>query len=154
MINHITLVWMLSKCTGLSRVINKTALDNLIRVDAKHGPKMANQDITDSRKGMSSRPGMGDYIRSELGSSPIDKVHRICDENKWVMRCEPNMPNIHGTTEHPIQTKSMFEERTDKMNGFEREFYDRMFEVGPGQRSKSVSPPNRTGRGKAVVLDS
>lgn len=154
MIYYITLVWMLSKCTALAAVINKTKIEDLIKDDTKYASAMLGQQIPDSKKGIWAKPGMGDHVRSELGLAPIDMVHRICDEAKWILRCAPEIPGIHGTEEHPIQTKSMLQKnRVDKPNGFEIELYDKMFEYAPGRRSGNVQP-NKAGRGMAVILDS
>ncbi|KAK7728696.1 hypothetical protein SLS63_006557 [Diaporthe eres] len=125
MIYYITLVWMLSKCTGLRQVIKDKDLGDLITEDAAHASAMLTKDIPDSKKGIWATTGMGDHVRTELGSASIDMVHRICDEHMWIFRCAPKMPEIGGTKEHPIQTKSLLEKkRIDKQNEFERRFYD------------------------------
>ncbi|POS71378.1 hypothetical protein DHEL01_v210227 [Diaporthe helianthi] len=160
MIYHITLVWMLSKCIDLHHVIDKKELQKLIAQDAKFAANRQDEEepfvIPDSRKRIWKIPGLGEHIRTEFGLANIDLVHRVCDEDKWIMRCAPKMPDIDGTEQHPIQTKYLLQQkRIDKPNAFELEFYDGvMFNHGPGQRSTSVSPPKRAGRGMARVLDS
>lgn len=155
MIYNVTLVWMLSKCTGPRQVISEQGLKDLIRKDASHASAMSGKKIPDSKKGIWAKTGMGDHIRSEMGSASIDTVHSTCGKKKWIMRCMPDIPDIVGTDEHPLRTESMLEKnRIDRMNEFERGLCDLMFKVGPGQPPGNVSAPNRAGRDMAFVLDS
>lgn len=153
MIYHITLVWMLSKCSGL--VYNDEEIEKFITDDAQHAPAMIRKDIPDSKKGIWAKPGMGDHVRTELGSAPIDKVHRVCDEIAWAFRCASIIPNVHGTVQRPIQTKAFLEKkRIDKFNEFESKFHLKMFEAGSGSRPAPVPAPGRAGRDMAFILDS
>lgn len=153
MIYYITLVWMLSKCSGL--VFKEKEIERLITDDARYSSAMTGKHIPDSRKGIWTTMGLGDHVRTELGSASIDLVHRVCDEIKWAFRCASELPNVNGTKEHPIHTKALLDKkRVDKFNEFEQKFHTKMFELGSGSRPAPVSPPDRAGRGMAFVLDS
>jgi uncharacterized protein (DUF2235 family) len=155
MIYYITLVWMLSKCSGSGLVFNEDEIERLIVADAQHAPAMIGKQIPDSKKGIWVNPAMGDHIRTELGEASIDLVHRVCDEITWALRCASEMPNVHGTDEHPIRTKDLLKsKRIAKSNKFEDRFSKKMFEVGPGSRSAPAQPQGRAGRSSAFVLDS
>lgn len=156
MVNHITLVWMLSKCAGLADVINQPELLKAITREASRAEPMKGHAITDSRKGIWAKPGLGHHFRQELGLSAIDKLHRLCEEQSWSKYCAPEMPNIHGTKEHPIHTNRLLQASLfDTPNPFECQFLQDIVEAGQaGRRSSSVSPPNRNGRARAIILDS
>ncbi|KAL1851348.1 hypothetical protein Daus18300_012594 [Diaporthe australafricana] len=155
MISFITLVWMLSKCTGLAHAVKEQELTNMINADAKHAVSMRNKEIPDSRKGAWARPVVGDHVRKELGLSTIDRLHRICDEDQWRVRCAPKMPSIRGLGEVRIQrTQEMLDKRQfDTGNKFETRFLDKMVKIMSTQLADSGPSANRQGRRQASTVD-
>lgn len=155
MINYITLAWMLSKCTGLADVVHRPELTKAITIDASAGKTTKVKVITDSKKGIWAKPGVGDHFRQELGSSAIDMLHQVCDERSWNTYCAPDMPKIVGNSELPTRINRLLQAGLfDTANHSERLFLQDILNATSGGQEGEVSPPRRGGRGHTVILDS